>query len=239
MSGDPIATGQGGPLGWLLNGTPRTWLGGLLPIHDKTRPAKTPYITWALIIINILAFLYQISADHVTVIKRYGFYPILFLANEQQYRLVTSMFLHGDLLHLLGNMLFLYIFGDNVEGRLGRAKYLLAYISLGVAASMTHTLWVLYQEPQALTVPAVGASGAISGVLGAYAVLYPHSRIVTLLFLRFFIRIVEVPAYLYLGFWFIYQLILGSLSPGAGIAYWAHIGGFAAGTLIGLMGRQR
>lgn len=139
MSGDPILTGQGGPLGWLLNGTPRTWLGGLLPIHDKTRPAKTPYITWALIIINILAFLYQISADHVTVIKRYGFYPILFLANEQQYRLVTSMFLHGDLLHLLGNMLFLYIFGDNVEGRLGRAKYLLAYISLGVAASMTHT----------------------------------------------------------------------------------------------------
>jgi membrane associated rhomboid family serine protease len=212
-------------------------VGGLLPIRDKTRPTRTPYVTYSLIIINVLAFLHQISSDYVAVIQRYAFYPILFLENEQQYRLVTSMFLHGDLLHLGGNMLFLYIFGDNVEGRLGRTKYLFAYISLGVAASVTHTVWVLYQEPQALTVPAIGASGAISGVLGAYAVLYPHSRIVTLLFLRFFIRIVEVPAYLYLGFWFVYQLILGSLSPGGGIAYWAHVGGFAVGALLGLMAR--
>ena len=141
----------------------------------------------------------------------------------------TSLFLHGGWLHLIGNMLFLYIFGDNVESTLGHVRYLVFYLVCGMAASMTHIL-----ANPASNAPTIGASGAIAGVLGAYFVLFPRARVLTLLPIFFFISIVEVPAILFLGLWFFIQFLSGSMSYGsdaaaAGVAWWAHIGGFAVG----------
>jgi membrane associated rhomboid family serine protease len=140
----------------------------------------------------------------------------------------TSMFLHGGWLHLLGNMLYLYIFGDNVEDALGHVRYLLFYLACGVAASVTHLALNLDS-----VVPTVGASGAIAGVLGAYFLLYPKAKVLTLLPIFIFIQIVEIPAFLFLGFWFLLQFISGTVASASqnagGVAWWAHIGGFAAG----------
>jgi hypothetical protein len=145
------------------------------------------------------------------------------------------MFLHGGLLHLGGNLLYLYIFGDNIEDAFGHAKYLGFYLLCGLAASLTHLLVEITSG-----IPAIGASGAISGVLGAYFILYPKARVVTLVF-YFFITFVRIPAVFFLGFWFILQLFSGSLTltygVASGVAYWAHIGGFAAGVLVALVVR--
>jgi hypothetical protein len=145
------------------------------------------------------------------------------------------MFLHGGLLHLGGNLLYLYIFGDNIEDAFGHAKYLGFYLLCGLAASLTHLLVEINS-----IVPAIGASGAISGVLGAYFILYPKARVVTLIF-YFFITFVRIPAVFFLGFWFILQLFSGSVTltygVASGVAYWAHIGGFVAGMLIALVVR--
>jgi membrane associated rhomboid family serine protease len=152
---------------------------------------------------------------------------------------VTSMFLHGSWAHLLFNMLYLWIFGNNIEDRLGRARFLPFYLGTGLAALGAHVV-----ANPASTVPVVGASGAIGGVLGAYLALFPHARVTSLLFLGFFIRTIEVPALLLLGVWFVMQLFSGvatlGVREGAGVAYWAHIGGFAAGWLgIRLLVRSR
>ncbi len=145
------------------------------------------------------------------------------------------MFLHGGLLHLGGNLLYLYIFGDNVEDAFGHAKYLGFYLLCGVTASLTHLLVDINS-----TIPAIGASGAISGVLGAYFILYPKARVVTLVF-YFLITFVRIPAVFFLGFWFILQLFSGSVTltygVASGVAYWAHIGGFVAGVLVALVVR--
>jgi hypothetical protein len=139
------------------------------------------------------------------------------------------MFLHGGLFHILGNMWFLYIFGDNIEERLGHIRYLFFYLLCGVAAGLVHlfTNW-------GSKIPTIGASGAISGVMGAYLLLYPHSRILTLLPIFFFIQFVEIPAFVFLGYWFLIQLFSASLTPKnvGGIAFWAHVGGFVAGFIF-------
>jgi membrane associated rhomboid family serine protease len=162
----------------------------------------------------------------MTDVQTFNFDTMTFLP------LFTSMFMHGGWLHLIGNMLFLYVFGDNIEDRLGHLRYLLFYLLAGLGAAFTQ----IFINPVS-QIPMVGASGAIAGVLGAYILLFPTARILTLIPIFFFIQLVELPAYLFLGIWFIMQLVSGMLSLGigadaGGVAWWAHIGGFATGAVL-------
>ncbi|MDD3654935.1 MAG: rhomboid family intramembrane serine protease [Desulfotomaculaceae bacterium] len=150
---------------------------------------------------------------------------------EQLARLTTAMFLHGGWLHVLSNMLYLWIFGDNVEGRMGHFKYLLFYLLTGYLATITHVFSSPFSE-----VPLIGASGAIAGVLGAYLILYPRAKVLTLIFIFVFIQVVPIPAVIFLGVWFIIQILSGAASltsqAAQGVAFWAHTGGFVAGMLL-------
>ena len=202
----------------------------MIPLRDVIPTRTTPYVTISLVTINILVFLYQFSLGPAVdrFVLTFGLVPAYF----SWINVFTSMFLHGGFLHVGGNMLYLWIFGDNVEDRMGHARFLAFYLLCGTAAALGQTLTV----PDSI-VPMVGASGAVAGVMGAYFVLYPHSRIVTLLPLFFFIQIIEVPAIFFLGVWFVMQLLsgVGSIAtategnPSGGIAFWAHVAGFAAG----------
>lgn len=218
----------------------------MIPLYDENRPRRRPYVNYALIAINILVFFFfylqGFRAFKMSIIN-YGAIPIYILRGERLETLFTSMFMHADILHLLGNMLYLWIFGDNVEDILGHSKYLIFYLIGGIFSGLTHiasALLSLYTSPiiyviSELETPAVGASGAISAVLGAYLLLYPNARIRTLVFYVFIATIVSVPAYYYLGFWFFYQLLMGIVSLSgltSGVAFWAHIGGFIYGLLI-------
>ena len=202
----------------------------MFPLRDVIPSRTTPFVTVAIIVINVLAFLFEQSLGQRGLeefIQTHAFIPAVFAWPT----IFTSMFLHGSWFHLGGNMWSLWIFGDNVEDRLGHARYLGFYLLCGVVATLAHA----WSEPGSI-VPTVGASGAIAGVMGAYFVLYPHSRVLTLIFIVFYVNIVEIPAVVFLGFWFLMQLLsgVGSLaaSSGAeagGIAFWAHIAGFAVG----------
>lgn len=217
----------------------------MIPIYDENRPSKRPYINYMLIIINVIVFFFFFTQGFRTfkaTIMEYGAIPALILSGRRLETLFTSMFIHADILHLLGNMLYLWIFGDNIEDVLGHVKYLIFYLVGGLFADLAHiasTLLSFYTSPvyyviADLWTPAVGASGAISAVLGAYMLLYPNARIRTVVF-YIFITIISVPAYYYLGFWFIYQLLMGVISLSgitSGVAFWAHIGGFVFGLMI-------
>jgi membrane associated rhomboid family serine protease len=216
----------------------------MIPIHDTIRSERWPIVNYALIALCAWGFWLEISAgpdldvfvnEHallparfVKSIARSGFEPSLFAP------FVTSMFLHAGFTHFAGNMLFLWIFGDNVEDRMGHLGYALFYLAGGVAAGATHVL----VNPSSV-VPTVGASGAIAAVMGAYMLLYPGSRIVTLVIVFLFVRTVEVPAYAWLGLWFVFQLLAGGMDGGApdhgGVAVFAHIGGFAFGAAVVLL----
>jgi len=173
-------------------------------------------------------------------VSNFGMIPYHVLHGERLYTLFTSMFLHGNIWHLGGNMLFLYVFGDNVEDAFGHGRFLVFYFLSGIAASIAF-IWAQFFSGDLLTV-AIGASGAIAGVLGAYIVLYPRARILTLVVIGW-IWIVPIPAIIFLGYWFVYQLLYGMLTLGVeavtGIAYWAHIGGFVTGILFGSIWRGR
>jgi len=158
------------------------------------------------------------------------------LQTKNLHTLFTSMFLHADIFHLGGNMLFLYIFGDNVEDAFGHFRYLLFYLICGLAADFVHILSLT--TPGELVIPTLGASGAISGVMGAYILMYPRARVRTLV-LAYIITVVSVPAVFFLGFWFLLQLLYAWLDMGGGVAYWAHIGGFVAGTVLALIVRRK
>ena len=208
----------------------------MLPLSDDNRGRRTqPIVTWALIGINILIFIYQASLgerEHWQFLMDWAVVPDRVSSGEQLHTLVTSAFLHGSWFHLGSNMLFLWIFGDNVEDVLGHIKYLGFYLVTAVAASLTQTV----MDADSL-VPVVGASGAISGLLAAYIVLFPHGRIRTLLTLGIFITVTMLPAWMMIGYWFLLQLISGFMSlgentTGGGIAFFAHIGGFVAGYLL-------
>jgi membrane associated rhomboid family serine protease len=211
----------------------------VIPLRDVIPSRTTPYVTIALIAINAAIFLYQLSLgdDGEAFIKAYGLVPVTF----SWITLVTSMFMHGGLLHFGGNMLYLWIFGDNVEDRLGHGRYVAFYLLCGTAAALAQA----WTDPRSF-VPIVGASGAIAGVMGAYIVLYPRSKIVTLVPIIFFIQIIEVPAVFFLGIWFLMQFVsgLGSLAAVSegrslgGIAFWAHAAGFAAGAVGVLLLRR-
>jgi membrane associated rhomboid family serine protease len=202
----------------------------VIPLRDVIPSRTTPYVTISLVMINILVFLYQFSLGPYVneFVLTFGLVPAYF----SWINVLTSMFLHGGFLHVAGNMLYLWIFGDNVEDRMGHGRFVAFYLLCGTAAALGQTLTV----PDSV-VPMVGASGAVAGVMGAYFVLYPHSRIVTLVPLFVFIQIIEVPAIFFLGIWFVMQLLsgVGSIAaateghPSGGIAFWAHVAGFAAG----------
>jgi membrane associated rhomboid family serine protease len=211
----------------------------MIPLRDVIPSRTTPYVTFLLIGLNTLVFMYQFSLGET--IEEFILYFGLIPAAFSWVAVLTSMFLHGGLLHFGGNMLYLWIFGDNVEDRMGHGRFLVFYLLCGTAAALAQTI----VNPDSV-VPMVGASGAIAGVMGAYFVLYPRSRIVTLLPLFFFFQIVEVPAIFFLGFWFLLQLLsgVGSMatatgSETGGIAFWAHAAGFLAGLSGVLVFRRR
>ncbi len=198
----------------------------MIPLRDVIQTRTFPFVTIALIVSNAVAFLFELSipdSEMPAFLRAFALVP----AHFNWLTLFTSMFLHGGWLHFLGNMLYLWIFGDNVEERLGHAVFVIFYFVCGAAAGLAHALM-----NTASLLPTMGASGAIAGVMGAYFVLYPQSRILTLIFFGFFYRVVEVPAVVLLGLWFVMQFFSGALSTGAesgGVAFWAHVAGFVAG----------
>ena len=212
----------------------------MFPLRDENRSERTPHVTRVLIILNIIVFLPFLYSTLFpedkgmllftsSLFYSFTMIPANILQARNLYTLLTSMFLHADIFHIGGNMLFLYIFGDNVEDAFGHLPYLLFYFICGLAADFAHILSLT--TPMELIIPTLGASGAISGVLGAYIVMYPRARILTLILFRF-IYIVRIPAVFFLGFWFLLQLLYTSVGIGGGVAYWAHIGGFVTGMII-------
>jgi membrane associated rhomboid family serine protease len=211
----------------------------MFPIADTVRSRTFPLINWLIILTNVAVFaLFELGRSQVELsrlVTTYGLVPReLFSGNAWALlTLFTSQFLHGGWLHLISNMWALYIFGDNVEDRLGSARYLVFYLVCGLAAGLAQAYL-----SQASNLPLIGASGAIAGVLAAYLVSYPTARVLTLVPIFFFASFIEIPAVIYLIIWFVLQLFNGVLSLGpnvadvGGVAYWAHIGGFAAGLLL-------
>jgi len=222
----------------------------LLPLADHNPRRTTPVVNIILIVINVLMFFWELQLQASRVLEpalmSVAFVPVRFwnapgalLPNVVT--MFVSMFLHGGWLHLGGNMLYLWIFGDNIEDRLGHGKYLFFYLACGLLATLAHAV----MNPGS-DVPSIGASGAIAGVLGAYIVLFPKQRVTTLIPIFIFITVREVPAIFLLGFWIVMQLFFGAASMGGdlqrsgGVAYFAHIGGFVAGMLlITLLGGRR
>ena len=201
----------------------------MIPIRDVIPSRTTPFVTFTIIGLNAVMFLWELSLgpDASELVFRFGLIP----ASFSWVNVFTSMFVHGGLLHFGGNMLYLWIFGDNVEDRMGHGRFLVFYLLCGVAAALAQTI----TAPDSV-IPMVGASGAIAGVMGAYFVLYPKSRIVTLIPIFFFFQVIEVPAILFLGIWFLMQFLSGlgsivSVASGStgGVAFWAHVAGFVAG----------
>jgi membrane associated rhomboid family serine protease len=213
----------------------------MFPLSDDNPRQIVPFVTWTLIGACVLVFLWQVSLGSAGNVAAFAFGMIparLFGQAELPPEIVTvpawatlftSMFLHGGWLHLGGNMLFLWIFGDNVEDSMGHARYLVFYFVCGVAAAMAQAI----VNPGS-AIPMVGASGAISGVLGAYILLHPQATVRTLIFLGFFVTIVHVPALIVLGLWFVMQLFSAASAPAdaPGVAFWAHVGGFVAGMVL-------
>ena len=215
-----------------------------LPISDENPTTRRPYVTYALILVNALVWFYELSRGVAESTFDYGAIPSWLLHHMRDgvlsvglehgaiqlhqevpwpWTLVTSMFMHGGWLHIIGNMWFLWVFGDNVEDAMGSVKYLVFYLLCGLAAAAAQVL----SSPSS-TMPMVGASGAIAGVLGAYILLYPHARVRCLWILFIIITTVYVPAWLLLGIWFVSQFFM----PGEGVAWMAHVGGFATGFLL-------
>jgi membrane associated rhomboid family serine protease len=209
----------------------------MIPLRDVIPSRTRPVVTMTLIALNVAAFLYEQSMPP-RLLEQFVFTWGLVPAQFAVLNVFTSMFLHGGWMHLLGNMLFLWIFGDNVEDRMGHGRFLVFYLLCGTVAAM---LQVAFSPGS--RIPMVGASGAIAGVLGAYLVLFPRSRILTLVPIFIFIQIIEVPAIIFLGLWFALQLFsgvgtLGQSADVGGVAFWAHAGGFAAGMIAVWFFRQ-
>ena len=211
----------------------------MIPLRDTTQSKNYPIINNTIIAINIFFFLIELSKGHGLnqFIQTYGLVPArysvpeigeLYSTGQQAIAFLTFMFLHGGFWHLLGNMWSLYIFGDNIEDRLGHARYLIFYILCGLASGLFH-LFISWNS----TIPTIGASGAIAGVMGAYMISYPRAKILTMIpfIIPYFI---EIPAFFFLGIWFLLQFLsaAGSSAQGGGIAWWAHIGGFVSGIIF-------
>jgi rhomboid family protein len=223
----------------------------VIPLKDDVAARRFPFVNLALIALNVVAFIAELEMGGgiVRFMDRAAVVPALYTGPDRALgpldalwtsfdpdlgrRVLLSLFLHAGWAHLLGNMLYLWIFGDNVEDRLGHLRYLIFYLACGWTASYAH----IWSQP-ASTIPSIGASGAIAGVLGAFITLYPKARVMTLVPLGLVAPLLEVRAVVFLGFWFVQQFLLGALGLGApaaqggGVAWWAHIGGFAAGFVL-------
>lgn len=221
----------------------------MIPIRDINPRIRVPFVNYTLLAACVLAFAYQIVnvAQADALVRLYGFVPASLEAARQSSEdllpavgltILTSMFLHGGWIHVIGNLLYLRVFGDNIEDRLGHLGYLVFFLLAGAAGALGH--WLV--EPTS-TVPVVGASGAIAGTLGAYIVLYPRARILTLFPVFIFLTFLEVPAFVFLGIWGAQQFLNGwltvatSATSDGGVAWFAHIGGFALGLLVGALVR--
>jgi len=215
----------------------------VFPLYDTLPSRRKPYVTVFLIVANVIVFFYQLTLGRrelVLFMYRYGLLPARFtlprfreILGASPWPFLSHMFIHGNFWHLLSNMWFLWIFGDNTEDRMGHALFSVFYLTAGIFAALVQFLFSFRS-----TVPMVGASGAVSGVMGAYFMLFPFSRIVTLFPVFFFLTLVEVPTYYYLMIWFFIQ-VLNSLLGVSGVAWWAHIGGFLYGMLWGYVMRKR
>lgn len=209
----------------------------MIPLYDTARSRKFPLINLTLIAVNLLAFLYELQMNSSTLkdfIFTWGLVPAHLVSSPatEWLTIYSAMFLHGGWLHIISNMWVLYIFGDNVEARMGKIRYLIFYLLSGTAAGLLQT-YILPTSQQ----PMIGASGAIAGVLGAYLILFPRSRVASLVPILFIFTIIEIPAFLFLIFWFLTQIYSGWLSirgggAGSGIAWWAHVGGFLFGMIM-------
>lgn len=208
----------------------------MFPIRDHNPSGRTPYVTYALILLNCGIFLSYWSMMNDTRAINLLFYnwamiPARISMGENTQTLVTSMFLHGSVMHLLGNMLFLFIFGDNLEDEMGHVGFTLFYLATGIAAGLAQYITAPYSP-----VPTVGASGAIAGVMGGYLLLFPKARVDVLVIFIVFFRVFPIPAWVMLAIWFAIQVFggLGTTGDQGGVAYWAHTGGFVAGMLLAL-----
>jgi membrane associated rhomboid family serine protease len=228
----------------------------MIPIRDSAPRKRFPLVNIILIILNVLIFFFQQALDPAELqqfFHTYGTVPLeltqglgRFIRLELPFPgllgtalpLVTANFLHGGWLHLIGNMVYLWVFGDNVEGRLGHLQYLIIYLLMGAGGQLFHVLFNPHSP-----VPLVGASAAIAGVLGAYFILFPRSRVLTLVPLGFFITFIHIPAVIFLAFWFILQLFNAAFQGLAidvqPVAWWAHVGGFALGIIVGIMAKNK
>jgi len=226
----------------------------MFPLKDDLPTRSTPAVTVGLIALNLLVFLYQVSLEVGSsgegaraaqeFVMEFGLVPCRLTGAcptaadvpSPVFTIFSSMFLHGSFFHIAGNMLYLWIFGNNVEDTLGHGRFILFYLASGVAAAATQTM-----ASPGSPVPMIGASGAVSGVLGAYFLLFPHANVLTLVIFGFFWRIVSIPALVVLGFWMLVQILngLGSLGAGGGVAWFAHIGGFVAGMGLLLLLRPK
>jgi membrane associated rhomboid family serine protease len=211
----------------------------LIPLRDINPTERFAVVTLTLIVLNIAVFVYELTLGEMggeRFFASFALVPKRFFAADAALgpllpasaTLFTSMFLHGGFFHIAGNMLYLWIFGNNVEDATGRTRFILFYLLCGCCAAYVHAI----MNSSSLT-PMVGASGAVSGVLAAYLLLYPRAKVVTLVFFGFYVRAIEVPAMIVLGFWFVLQVLSALISNGAGgVAWYAHIAGFAAGMLL-------
>ena len=226
----------------------------VVPIYDDNPfgPPVKPVVTWALIAVNLLIYLYEMGASQLALdrmIDGLSLTPAALMGDVGTrtwvpafVTLITYQFLHADIAHVLGNMIFLWVFGDDIERAVGRGRYLAFYLLCGVGGGLVFVA----NDPQS-RIELIGASGAIAGVLGAYITLHPNVRVLTLLPIGFFAPLVRIPAIFFLGFWFLQQFLAGTMSlavktssPHGGVAWWAHIGGFAAGAvLVRLMAPRR
>lgn len=209
----------------------------MIPLRDSVRSRSRPWVMYALLVINALVFRYELSLGRsvINFFYEYGLIAWEFWQAQslvdRVVPLITSMFIHVGWVHFLGNMLYLWVFGDNVEDRMGRLRFLAFYLICGAAAAVAQMIVNPFSR-----VPMIGASGAIAGVLGAYLRLFPGARILALVPSFFFLHLAEVPAVIFLVFWFLIQLAQGALAlvamPAGGPAFWAHIGGFVAGFIL-------
>lgn len=209
----------------------------MFPIRDDVPSRTYPYATLGIIILNVLIFIIQFGqritdpAGAAATVATYGLVPS-YAAEGRVWPFLTSMFMHGGWFHLIGNMWYLWIFGDNVEDRLGHVRFVIFYLVCGLIGNLGHFLF-----NSASSVPAVGASGAIAGVLGAYVISYPMARILVVIPIFLFLHFLTVPALVVLGFWFVVQVASGAISltqagTYGGVAWWAHIGGFVGGVAV-------
>ena len=204
------------------------------PFRDDNPTSMKPYISWLLITLCSLTFFYQMGLNQIdfnNFVRSFGITPVKLINNvdNQWFTIISSMFVHGNLSHLIGNMVYLWIFGDNIEDSFGKVRFIIFYLLCGFAAVFAQILY----DPNS-PIPMIGASGAIAGVLGAYLLLFPRANVRCLIFIIIFIQMIRVPAFLVLGIWILGQFfsLPGSLDSSGGTAYFAHIGGFLAGMIL-------